>query len=349
MNKRFLLLILPFWVMFACSQKEAPEKTGFLTLNISQATSLKSDIEITDFTLRISDGHADLIKGRIGDLPSQIALPVGTYTIEAYSMEFSDPKFEMPFYSGKTTVDIEAGETNVASLVCSQGNAGVKVVWSNDFPTSFATYEAQITGDQGYLHYSSDETRIGYFLPGKVSISILADGVTINGGTVVLAAKDLLTATLHPKQVPSGKLNIDISIDETVNNRDIDVVVDPEYKVNEPNSQTNPYNIAQAIAKQGETGVWVTGYIVGAKPSATSNYDFVNPGTWQNTNIVLADDITETSDTKVIFVQLPAGTYRTNLSLDKPENLHQKVKIKGNLATYFSRAGLTGISGFSFQ
>ena len=165
-KKQVLLLILAFFGICACSKKEtsAEKETGYLTLNISQGTDLKADVNIMDFTLRINDGQIDLIKERISALPEQIILPVGMYTIEAYSMEFSEPKFDMPFYTGKTTVEIEAGVNRGASLVCSQGNAGIKVVWSSGF-SMYRSYQAQINCDAGYLNYSSTESRTGYFLP----------------------------------------------------------------------------------------------------------------------------------------------------------------------------------------
>ena len=344
MKKKTLLLILSLFAVFACSQTPEEKGTGFLTLNISQGASLKANVEITDFTLRINDGHTDMFRERIGSLPEQIVLPVGSYTIEAYSVEFDEPKYDMLFYSGKTTVEIEAGETKEASLVCSLGNAGIKVVWAGDFSHLYSTYQAQIDCDEGYLTYSSTETRTGYFLPGTVSISILADGLTIFGGTVTLAAGDMVTATLRPKETLSGNLNIGISVDETVNNRDVEVIADPEYTG--ANSETNPYTIAQAINRQGEEQVWITGYIVGSKPS--SGYDFVNVDTWQATNIVLADEITETNDRNVIFVELVSGTYRTSLNLlDHGDYLHRKIVIKGNLLAYQSRSGLRNITGFS--
>jgi hypothetical protein len=275
MYKRVLLFILPIFVLFACSVEETPEKeTGYLTLNVSQGIGTKSGVEIADFILRISDGQVEMLKERISELPEQISLPVGTYTVEAYSADFSEPKFETPVYSGKTTVEIVANVSREVSLICSQSNAGVRVVWSSDFPLLYGTYQAKIHCDAGYLNYTSTETRTGYFLPGTVSISILADGLTINGGTFTLAAKDMVTANLRPKYSPSGNLYIDIEIDETVNERDIEIIIDTDDVIEFPNSETNPYNIAQAIAKQGETAVWISGYIVGAKPATTSDYNF---------------------------------------------------------------------------
>jgi hypothetical protein len=342
-NKQILLWLLPVMMMCACAKKETG--TGILILNISQTASPKAGVELADFTMRINNGQADMFKERIADLPAEIILPVGTYTIEAYSQEFAEPQFETPFYSGSATVAIKAGETSEASLVCSQGNAGVKILWAGSFPSAYRTYQAQLHCDAGYLNYSSTETRTGYFLPGTVSISIQADGQIINGGTITLAAKELLTVTLQPKETTSGNLSVNISVDETVNNRELSITVDPENAGT--GSETNPYTIEQAIARQGENDVWITGYIVGAKPSSGVNY--ANRDTWQSTNIVLADDVAETGS-KCIFVELLSGSgYRTNLNLiDKPENLHRKVKIKGDLMPYNTGAGLKNLLGFSF-
>jgi len=349
MKTRIFLLTLFCFVMFACSEAPNEKGTGFLTLNINQSAGLKADVEIEDFILRINNGRVDVIKERIRDLPAEIALPVGVYTIEAYSKEFSTPKFDEPFYIGRTTVEIEAGESKEASLVCSQGNAGIKVVWSDEFSILYSTYHAQIEHNEDYLHYSSTETRTGYFLPGTVSVIIQADGFTINGGTITLAARDMVTATLRPKNenIPSGSFTIEISIDNTVNERDVTVIVDPDYPTS--NSETNPYTIAQAIERQGENNVWVTGYIVGAKP--LSGHNFVDESTWLATNIVLADDIDETDDWNVIFVELgSSGLFRTNLNLVANEGiLYRKILLRGNLLQYQSRAGLRNLTGgFSF-
>ena len=358
MEKKGFLLILSLFVMFACSKTPEEKGTGYLTLNISQGAGLKADVEITDFTLRINDGYADVFHKRIGDFPEQIALPVGSYTVEAYSMVFDVPKFDVPFYTGKTIIEIEAGETTAASLVCSQGNAGIKVVWAGDFPDLYDTYQAQINSNEGYLTYSSTETRTGYFLPGTVSVSVLADGLTINSGTITLAARDLVTATLRTKETSSGSLTIDISIDVTVNEREVDVIIDPGYTGE--NSETNPYSVSQAIAHYeengAENGVWITGYIVGSKPSTTSDFNFIN-GTWLNTNIAIADDIDETKDYNVIFVELTNAAQRNTIGLvgstsqNYSDRLHRKVLIKGNLRSFYSppHAGLRDITDYSLK
>ena len=346
MKKQALLFVLSFFVIWGCSDKTSEEKgSGYLSLNISQSTGLKSDIQPEDFILRISDNSGvEVLSGRIGDLSEQIALPVGSYTIEAFSVVFSEPKFDTPCYSGKTEVEIVAGETNEAALVCAQSNAGIKIVWSDEFGDLYQTYQAEIRCETGYLTYSSTETRTGYFLPGNVSLNISADGKALNGGTITLSAKDLLTITLRPKESPTGVLSVEIIIDDSVNEREIEITPEPSVE----NSESNPYSVADAISKQGETNVWVTGYIVGSKPS--SGWDFIE-GAWQASNIVLADVATETVDTKCIPVALPSsGAIRESLNLlIHPEMLHQKITIRGDLAAYFSRPGLREIKAYSVE
>ena len=328
--------------MCACSKKETPyEKgVGYLTLNISKDASLKADVAIEDFILRIIDSQStEILSEYIGDLPDLIVLPIGNYTIEAYSITFSEPMFDTPRYSGETNVAIIADETTEASLVCSQSNAGVNVVWSDAFSDSFSNYEAQIISDEGYLTYSSTEMRTGYFLPGTVIIFITADGQTINGGSITLAAKDMVTITLLPKESTSGSLSLDITIDETVNNREIELIIDPEYSGE--NSETNPYSVAQALVRPDETGVWVVGYIVGARTT----------GGWSTTttsNIVIADAEGETDLAKTMAVQLPAGALRDELNVvDNPSNIDRKILLCGNLVNYFGR-GLQNVSSYSF-
>ena len=342
MNRQILLFVLLLFMMCACSKKEMPDEkaTGYLTLNISKDASLKADVELIDFVLRISNSQAvEVLRERIGDLPDQIVLPVGGYTVEAYSAIFSEPMFDKPCYFGKTDIMIEVGETTEASLVCSQSNAGIKVVWSDSFSDLFSNYEAQITCEAGYLIYSPTETRTGYFLPGTVFISIIVDEQTINGGSITLAAKDMVTLTLQPKETPAGNLSINFSIDETVNNREIEIIIDPEYTGE--NSETNPYSVAQALTRPDETGVWVVGYIVGARTT----------GSWSPTatsNIVIADVAGETDLAKTMAIQLPTGAIRDELNIvDNPTNIDKKILVKGNLVSYFGR-GIQNVSSYSF-
>ena len=335
------------FLVLACSDTEQQREnaSGYLLLNIVRNVSLKAEVDTQEFILRVSSARSEVFKERIGALPAQITLPVSSYIVEVYSMDFAEPRFEAPFYYGRTIVEVEPDTENEAMIVCAQGNAGVKIVWSNDFSDAFSTYQAHISCTHGYLNYSATEIRTGYFLPGSITISIMADGQTINAGTMSLSAQDMITVNLHPNSSLSGNLALAMAFDNTLNEREVDIIISPIA----PNSETNPYTVAQAIERQGEDDVWVSGFIVGSKPSV--GYDFVN-GQWQNTNIVIADDIFETNEHNVVFVELSTAALRNNIGItggNNHERLHRQVVIKGNLRTYQSRAGLRNITDYSLK
>ncbi len=108
-------------------------------------------------------------------------------------------------------------------------------------------------------------------------------------------------------------------------------------------SKKTPFTVAETQVSTGRDQVWVEGYIVGSFTSSTMN-SFL-PGATQESNpanIALADTPDETDREKVIPVQLSSGTsVREDLNLvDNPDKLNRKVKIKGNIASYYSVMGL---------
>jgi hypothetical protein len=348
MKKYVFLIIVSLFVLRACSEKEKniEKGTGYLALNIDRSRELKTDLQIEEFTLLIStESGTVVVSEKIKNLPEQIALPVDRYTVRIFSVDFLEPKFDLPCYSGETEIEIIAGQTQNVSLICTQSNAGIKVLWSPEFAERYQTYQAELFSGTERLVYSASETRTGYFLPGKVEVYIHADGRQMYGGVIALNAGDLVNLSLRPVENLSGMLSIQITVDETANTRDVEMILEPSAA----NSQENPYSVAEAITLT-EDGVWVEGYIVGSKPSAS--WDFTDSDLWQSSNIIVADATTETDRTKCMPVELGAAssTVRINLNLsDNPGNLGKKIIIKGDLKTYYSQPGLRNISAWSFQ
>lgn len=113
-------------------------------------------------------------------------------------------------------------------------------------------------------------------------------------------------------------------------------------------SKANPYVCTDAKQKQGETGKWVKGYIVGVIESdgTTNTPNFTGPFTIQS-NLLIAATASETDLTKCITVQLPTGTVRTDLNLNgNPLNLGKEILLYGDLAAYFGQAGLKNASAY---
>ncbi|GAA2706998.1 endonuclease [Actinoplanes palleronii] len=94
--------------------------------------------------------------------------------------------------------------------------------------------------------------------------------------------------------------------------------------------------VAQAIAGQSGSGT-VLGYIVG-EPTATSTVKFSN--FTGDTALAIADSKTETSTTKMLYVQI-TSSYRSSFGLlSNPSLIGKALTVSGSLEAYFSHAGL---------
>lgn len=102
-------------------------------------------------------------------------------------------------------------------------------------------------------------------------------------------------------------------------------------------SLTNPYSVAEANANQNGTVKSVKGYVVG-KPTGTNTVITSNyPNDYA---LALADSPTETSTSKMIYVQIPSS-FRSQFGLmTNPSLKGTQIKVTGKLAAYFSHSGV---------
>lgn len=115
-------------------------------------------------------------------------------------------------------------------------------------------------------------------------------------------------------------------------------------------TSAKPYSVAQAKLKQGETGKWVTGYIVGFINTSSSPYTYTYSASGAiASNLLLADSPTETADGNCVPVQLSYGTDpRTALNLlDNPAKLGTQVSVQGSLEAYFSVPGIKSLTAYA--
>nr|WP_191556656.1 endonuclease [Metabacillus idriensis] len=109
---------------------------------------------------------------------------------------------------------------------------------------------------------------------------------------------------------------------------------------------TAPYSVAEANANQNAAVKTVKGYVVG-QPTATNT---VVTGNYPNDYaLALADSPSETSTTKMIYVQIPSS-FRTQFGLKTNPSLKgTEIKVTGKLAAYFSHTGITGTAAMEKQ
>lgn len=115
-------------------------------------------------------------------------------------------------------------------------------------------------------------------------------------------------------------------------------------------SKKSPYTVTEAQGKAGTTGAWVEGYIVGSFANSISNFFPGNTGT-ASSNIAIADSKDETDTGKMIPVNLSEASTSIRNALNIPANegnVNKKIKVKGNLSTYFSVTGVRNPTDYSF-
>ena len=126
----------------------------------------------------------------------------------------------------------------------------------------------------------------------------------------------------------------------------------PEEPIDPDATRKDTLSIAEGIKMQKEDGyeqARIRGYIVGyAKGNNSIVYfdattEITNPA---KENVVLADDINERDNAKVIVVKLPKGIIRDEVNLDDhPQNLHKRLTVSGMMTPYYGLAGCTGTLG----
>ncbi|MGM0876324.1 MAG: DUF6359 domain-containing protein [Bacillota bacterium] len=111
----------------------------------------------------------------------------------------------------------------------------------------------------------------------------------------------------------------------------------------EAKAEEAPLSVAEAIAKSNNSGesATVEGYIVGYT-AGVGSYDFESPFS-ADTNFAIADSPSEKEGSKIMPVQLPnsPSSIREEFGLlTNPTIIGKKVRITGNLFTYFSNPGI---------
>lgn len=101
----------------------------------TRATDEGSKVDVSGFYITIKNaGGTQMASWKYSEMPEIFALPVGTYTVEAASVEGVEPSTSTsPYYYGSTSVEIKANTVSeVANLVCSMKSVMVTVEYDDD-------------------------------------------------------------------------------------------------------------------------------------------------------------------------------------------------------------------------
>ena len=218
----------------------------------TQATK-GADASVEDFYVKILKGEA-VVKSydKYSQMPNAIEIAPGTYTIEAGSHGDAPAAFDQPVYFGQSEFSITAGNVVSVDVTCKLQNMKVTIQYTEAFGREVApNYEIAVTNGTGNLIFTKeiiDAGRSGYFSVGALSIRL--NGTRTSSGEEILhfmdipdgKAQDHFVLTFDAKETGDilfGDENKSgITIDYTVNNRNIEIIVPGEDETEIPDDNT---------------------------------------------------------------------------------------------------------------
>lgn len=228
-------LFLLIGLITSCqSEMEESKGYGYLQLSsvdINKDVTSRADItESESISIDVLDASGMVVKhaDNWSDLKN-VLLPVGTYTIKAYSLDKSKDTqgFDaLPYYEGQKEVVIEANKNKAVEITCKLAQAMVSVNCSESFKTAFATYSCAVEGtDALTIPFVKDETRAAYVKAGQP----LAVKVDFGGGSVFSQViTESAEAAYHYRvnlDITEGNASFDITVDQTIHQYDVTVKV----------------------------------------------------------------------------------------------------------------------------
>lgn len=123
-------------------------------------------------------------------------------------------------------------------------------------------------------------------------------------------------------------------------------------------TESDPYNCAKVIELNPpskdtplETGKWVKGYIVGVYNFDNTGNQFEFSGSVTvNTNVLIADSPSETSDARIVAIKLPTGDIRNAVNLvSNPGNYKKAVTFYGDVQKYCGKPGMQNVTKYTLD
>lgn len=123
-----------------------------------------------DYNIRIVQ-QSDTVQtyDRFDEMPSEIELKEGAYTLIASKGDNLPSAFENPYFEGSTDFTVKAGMSTPIDVTCTLGNARIMVDYTEDFKEAYSDYTVLLSSafTSGSLEIKKDETRPAYMQVAK--------------------------------------------------------------------------------------------------------------------------------------------------------------------------------------
>lgn len=235
----------------ACQGDElgTQESVGYLRVALEQSAEVntKADATYNSKQMRVVIKNAAGVEkfatnDHTADLEGkELSLKQGEYTIEAVSYGWDGTAgADRAYYTGKTTVTIEKGNTATANLVCSLANVKVTVAFEQAFLDKLGAGSINVqvksaTASIAPVDFTPASTnKVVYFPVSDLTVAytvVTADGKKTNSKEQPISkvsAKDHYI--LNFKNQATGSGNITVTVDPSMNLYTYDFTIDPNAK-----------------------------------------------------------------------------------------------------------------------
>jgi hypothetical protein len=332
-----ILLVFSLFAIFltGCKKDVITTTTGDLSINlssegeftaVSKAETNPDAVDINEFSINISNsstGASVKSWGKLSDVPQVIAMEPNSYKIEATSPGKKDVAWNQPIYYGTQNFTVSAGKVVNINLVCKLKNMKVTVKCTDNFIEELnSDFTVKVSSEYGYLEFTKEiidkgTSMAGYFTVSPLTVDIKGtrklDNSTVSHYFKIasVAEKDHHVITVDANETGEVGIGSGVSVDYTVNNKDVDIQVGDleENPVEDdltgtPIFQSSSVNSGDVVAKT-----------VG---SITLNYS-LPVALAQNHGIALgAETITASASGKVVTVSFGELAEGTSYTLNIP-------------------------------
>lgn len=125
-------------------------------------TRAENEVSTADFpvTIQGTGEVADIAKtfAKASELPQEIALPVGTYTVTAHTPGELQKQMSSPYYGGEKEMVITQGITTETKVTCKMKNSRIQVKYGNDFKQNFSEWTLTVEdGSENAKSYTNED------------------------------------------------------------------------------------------------------------------------------------------------------------------------------------------------
>lgn len=179
-------------------------------------------VSVVDGDGKVHFSTADIssVEGR------KISLPMGEYTVKAWTDNATAAAFDTKVYYGEKKVSIFNSVNSPVDIECKLDNVLADVVFSQNIKDNFTDYSLVVSNSDGELTFEGDDTRVGYFAyKDKLSYTVmltdkLGDNYTYTGEVKDLNIRDFVHFNIDIKsRTDKDDLLFDLIINTSVNEK----------------------------------------------------------------------------------------------------------------------------------